>query len=132
MADDAIKRGGTGQGGGGALSLESGTGMCHGHDPLFQASRRSLAYQFTVNMYEPPCSIYKIFAFWVKILSSLDPNFSKFVPNTSFFQENLLSTPYFWKPVWHTVTHPPKKKEKKLSAPGGGGYRSYGISGLYL
>ena len=26
----------------GALTLESGTGMCRGHDPFFQASRRSL------------------------------------------------------------------------------------------
>ena len=26
----------------GALTLESGTGICRGHDPFFQASRRSL------------------------------------------------------------------------------------------
>ena len=26
----------------GALALESGTGMCRGHDPFFQASRPSL------------------------------------------------------------------------------------------
>ena len=30
--------------GGGGLTLERGMGMCRGHDPLFQASRRSLAY----------------------------------------------------------------------------------------
>ena len=33
----------------GALTLESATGVCRGHDPFFQASRRSLAYQFTIN-----------------------------------------------------------------------------------
>ena len=32
-----------------ALKLESGTGMCRSHVPFFQASRRSLAYQFTIN-----------------------------------------------------------------------------------
>ena len=33
----------------GALTLKKSTGMCCSHDPFFQASRCSLAYQFTIN-----------------------------------------------------------------------------------
>ena len=47
--------------GGGALTLESGKGMCCSHDLhlLFQASGCSLAYQFTLNapLICPPFSI---------------------------------------------------------------------------
>ena len=32
-----------------ALPMEGATGMCRGHDPFFQASRRSLSYKFNIN-----------------------------------------------------------------------------------
>ena len=35
--------------GGGALTQKGGVGMYHGHDPFFQASRHSLAYQFAIS-----------------------------------------------------------------------------------
>ena len=38
----------------GALTLESGTGMCRGHDPFFQASRRSLNLPSCVPHVPPP------------------------------------------------------------------------------
>ena len=86
--------------------------------PFFQASRRSLAYQFTVNA-PLLCPLFSIFK---KVLhfqpcfgqnsSSLDPNFSKFLfSRPPFFQENPLPRPYIFKPAWHTPT------KKKLSAP---------------
>ena len=101
-----------------ALTLERGMGVCRGHDPLFQASRRSLAYQFTVNA-PLLCPLFSIF---IKFLhfqpcfgqnsSSLDPNFSKFsFPRPAFFKENPLPRPYILKSAWHTPT------KKKLSAP---------------
>ena len=48
--------------------------------------------------------------------NSQDANFPNFrSQDPSFFKENPLPRPYFWKPVWHTPTK--KKKKKKLSAP---------------
>ena len=87
---------------------------------FFQASRRSLAYQFTVNapLLWPPFSIFRKFLDFRPCFgqnsSSLDPNFSKFsFPRPPFFKENPLLRPYFLKPAWHTST------KKKLSAPPG-------------
>ena len=89
--------------------------MCRGHDPLFfQATWRSLAYQFTIigPLLCPPFSNFrKIFNFqpcYGQNFSSQDANFPNFRSlNPSFFKENPLPRPYFWKPVWHTPT---KKK----------------------
>ena len=88
--------------------------------PFFQATRRSLAYQFTIiaPLYCPPFSNFrKIFHFqpcFGQNFSSQDANFPNFRSlDPSFFKENPLPRPYFWKPVWHTPT------KKKLSAPPG-------------
>ena len=82
--------------------------------PFFQASRRSLAYQFTIiaPLLCPPFSNFrKIFNFqpcFGQNFSSQDANFPNFRSlDPSFFKENPLPRPYFWKPVWHTPT---KKK----------------------
>ena len=106
-----------GGGGGGTLTLERGMGMCRGHDPLFlnffQASRHSLAYQFTINapLMCPPFSIFrKILDFqpcFGQNFRSQDANFCSQDP--SLFKENPLPRPYFWKPLWHIPT---KKGEK--------------------
>ena len=83
--------------------------------PFFQASQRSLAYQFTIIaplLYPPFSNFRKNFNFqpcFGQNFSSQDPNFRSLDP--SFFKENPLPRPYFWKPVWHTPT------KKKLSAP---------------
>ena len=82
--------------------------------PFFQASRRSLAYQFTI-IAPLLCSSFsnfrKIFHFqpcFGQNFSSQDANFPNFRSlDPSFFKENPLPRPYFWKPVWHTPT---KKK----------------------
>ena len=86
--------------------------------PFFQASRRSLAHQFTVNapLLCPLFSIFRKFLHFQPCFgqnsSSLDPKFSKFsFPRPPFFKENLLPRPYILKPVWLTPT------KKKLSAP---------------
>ena len=86
--------------------------------PFFQATRRSLAYQFTITapLLCPPFSNFrKIFHFqpcFGQNFSSQDANFPNFRSlDPSFFKENPLPRPYFWKPVWHTPT------KKKLSAP---------------
>ena len=94
--------------------------MCHGHDPLFQASRRSLAHQFTLNA-PLLCPLFSIFR---KLLhfqpcfgqnsSSLDLNFSQFSflrPPWHFFRKIRSLDPTF---LNLRGTHPPKKK---LSAP---------------
>ena len=89
-------------------------------NPFFQASRRSLAYQFSIiaPLWCPPFSNFrKIFHFqpcFGQNFSSQDANFPNFrSQDPSFFKENPLPRPYFWKPVWHTPT------KKKLSAPPG-------------
>ena len=92
--------------------------MCRGHDPqVFQASQRSLAYPFTIIaplLYPPFSNFRKIFNFqpcFGQNFSSQDPNFRSLDP--SFFKENPLPRPYFWKPVWHTPT-----KKKSWVPPG--------------
>ena len=86
--------------------------------PFFQTSRRSLAYQFTIIalLLCPPFSNFrKMFHFqpcFGQNFSSQDANFPNFRSlDPSFFKENPLPRPYFWKPMWHTPT------KKKLSAP---------------
>ena len=91
---------------------------CRGHDPLFQASRRSLPLQFTVNA-PLLCPLFSIFRNFLHFqpcfdqnFSSLGPNFSKFLfPRPPFLKENPLLRPYILKPAWHTLT------KKKLSSP---------------
>ena len=82
--------------------------------PFFQATRRSLAYQFTINapLLCPPFSNFrKNFHFqpcFGQNFNSQDANFPNFRSlDPTFFKENPLPRPYFWKPVWHTPT---KKK----------------------
>ena len=83
--------------------------------PFFQASRRSLAYQFTTiaPLLCPPFSNFrKIFNFQLcfgQNFSSQDANFRSL--DHSFFKENPLPRPYFWKPVWHIPT------QKKVECP---------------
>ena len=84
--------------------------------PFFRASRRSLAYQFSVNapLLRPPFSIIRKFLnfqpYFGQNSNSLDPNFSKFsFPRPPFFKVNPFPRPYILKPAWHTP--------KKLSAP---------------
>ena len=88
--------------------------------PFFQASRRSLAYQFTINttLMCPPFSIFRKILhfqpFFGQNFSSQDANFPNFCSQEpSFFKENLLPIPYFWKPMWCTHT------KKKLRYPPG-------------
>ena len=105
--------------GGGALTYWKGVWGCAAvMTPFFQASRRSLAYQFTVNapLLWPPFPICRNFFDFQPCFgqnsSSLDPNFSKFsFPRPPVFKENPLPRPYILKPAWHTST------KKKLSAP---------------
>ena len=85
--------------------------------PFFQAIRRSLAYQFTVNaplLWLPFSSFWKFLHFqpcFGQNSSSLDPIFSKFLfRRPPFFKENPLPRPYILTPAWHTST------KKKLSA----------------
>ena len=98
--------------------------------PFFQASRRSLAYQFTIiaPLLCPPFSNFrKIFNFqpcFGQNFSSQDANFPNFRSlDPSFFKENPLPRPYFWKPVWHIPT------QKKVECPPGG---SGGWSGFKI
>ena len=86
--------------------------------PFFQATQRSLAYQFTIiaPLLCPPFSnFWKNFHFqpcFGQNFSSQDTNFPNFRSlDPSFFKENLLPRPYFWKPVWHTPT------KKKVECP---------------
>ena len=86
----------------GALTLESGRGICCAAvmTPLFQTSQCSLAFRFTIDvplMCLPFSSFRKKFAF-----SALF--WPKFSQDPSFFKENPLPRPYFWKPLWHTPT----------------------------
>ena len=86
--------------------------------PFFQASRRSLAHQFTLNapLLCPLFSIFRKFLHFQPCFgqnsSSLDPSFSKFsFSRPPFFQENPLPRPYIFKPAWHTPT------KKKVECP---------------
>ena len=110
---------GTG-GGGGALTCKRYTGMCRGHDPLFQASRRSVAYQFTINapltcphfqFLEEIC----IFSLVLAKISALKTQmFQIFVPKTPHISRKIRSQdPTLETRVAHT--HP-----KKVECGGGG------------
>ena len=98
----------------GALTLESGTGMCHCHDPLFQASRHSLAYQFTINaplMCPPPFSILEKFCIFSLVLTKISALktqiFPIFVHKTPHFSREICSLD----PTFGNLcsTHPPNK-----------------------
>ena len=89
--------------------------------PFFQASRRSLAHQFTQNapLLCPLFSIFRKFLHFQPCFgqnsSSLDPNFSKFsFSRPPFFQKNPFPRPYIFKPAWHT----PTKKKVECPPPG--------------
>ena len=107
-------------GGGGHSHWKGVWGCAAVMTPFFQASRRSLAHQFTVNA-PLLCPLFSIFRKFLHFqpcfgqnFSSLDPNFSKFLfPRPPFLKENPLPRPYILKPAWHTPT------KKKLSAPPG-------------
>ena len=83
--------------------------------PFFQASRRSLAHQFTVNapLLCPLFSISRKFLHFQPCFgqnfSSLEPNFCSQDPH--FLKENPLPRPYILKPAWHTPT------KKKVECP---------------
>ena len=82
--------------------------------PFFQASQRSLAYQFTLSelLVWPPFSIFRKFVHFQPCFgqnsSSISPNFCSQDP---LFKENLLPRPYILKPSWHTST------KKKVECP---------------
>ena len=86
--------------------------------PFFQASRSSLAHQFTLNA-PLLCLLFSIFRKFLHFQpcfyqnsSSLDLNFSQFsFLRPPFFQENPLPRPYIFKPAWHTPT------KKKVECP---------------
>ena len=106
-------------GGGGHWPRKGVWGCAAVMTPFFQATRRSLAYQFTIiaPLLCPPFSNFiKIFNFkpcFGQNFSSQDANFPNFCSlDPSFFKENPLPKPYFWKPVWHTPT-----KKKKVECP---------------
>ena len=87
---------------------------------FFQASRRSLAHQFTVNtpLLCPLFSIFRKFLHFQPCFgqnsSSLDPKFAKFsFPRPPFFKENPFPRPYIFKPAWNTPT------KKKVECPPG-------------
>ena len=94
------------------LKMESGMGMCRGHDPFFQAIPAVNApllwlpfSSFRKFLHFQPC--------FCQNSSSLDPNFSKFSfpEDAPFFKENPLPRPYILKPAWHTST------KKKVECP---------------
>ena len=101
-------------GGGGELTLESGMGMCHGHDPFFfsgQSALLSLPIYHQCTAHVPPFSILEKFCIvkpcFGQNFSSQDENFQFFCSqDPSFFKENLLRRPYCWNPCG---THLPKK-----------------------
>ena len=106
--------------GGGGTDLERGIGMCRGHDPLFSGHPALLSlpmYHHCAALMPPFSNFRKNFQFqpcFGQNFSSQDANFPNFRSlDPSFFKENPLPRPYFWKPVWHTPT------KKKLSAPPG-------------
>ena len=87
--------------------------------PLSHSVRRG-----NMDAWVPPGNSYASFSNFRKVFhfqhcfrqnfSSQDANFPNFRSlDPSFFKENPLPRPYFWKPVWHTPT------KKKLSTPPG-------------
>ena len=105
-------------GGGGHSHWKGVWGCAAVMTPFFQASRGSLAYQFTVNapfLWLPfSIKIFCIFTmFWPKFLLSRPKFFKILFPRPQFFNENPLPRPYILKPVWHTST-----KTKLSASPG--------------
>ena len=104
--------------GGGALPLNM-VQVCAVVMTLFlQASRHSLAYQFPINapLTCPPFSNFRKICIFSVIFgqnfSSQDVKLPKFCfQDSSFFKENPLPRPYFWKPAWHIPT------KKKVECP---------------
>ena len=99
--------------------MESGTGMCRGHDPLFsgQSALPSLPIYHQCAAHVPPhfkfldkfCIFSLVFG---QNFSSHDANFPNFhSQDPLFFKENPLPRPYFWKLVRHTPT------KKKVECP---------------
>ena len=107
----------------GALSLESGTGMHHSHDPPFSGQSVLPSLQI---YHQCAAHVHPIFNFQKKkkkrcIFSLVSGEISDlktkiFEIFLNFFKENPLPKPYFWKPVWHTPIKK-KKKEKKVVCP---------------
>ena len=90
--------------------------------PFFQAIRRSLAYQFTVNaplLWLPFSSFRQFLHFQLcfgQNSSSLDPNFSKLLfPRPPFSRKIRSLDPTFWNP---RGTHPQKEKKSWVPSPG--------------
>ena len=96
---------------GGALTLESGTGMCLGHDPFFRASRHSLAYQFTLNA-PLKCPHFqfleKVCIFSLVLAKISAPKMQIFIPKTPHFSRKICSLD----PTFGNLfgTHLPKQK----------------------
>ena len=83
---------------GGTLTLESGTGMCRGHDPLFQFSRCSTLFTINVPLMCPQFSILQKICIsepcFAQNFSSQDASFPNFhSQDPSFFKENPLPKP---------------------------------------
>ena len=81
--------------------------MCRGHDPFFQASRRYLAYQFTIKV--PPFAILgkkKHFqpCFWPKFQLSRRKISEFLLPRPFIFQGKPAPLTLFWKPARHVPT----------------------------
>ena len=111
IENKGISQGNNGFPGGGHWPRKGAWGCAAVMTPFFQASRRSLAYQFIViaQLLCPPFSNFrKIFNFppcFGQNFSSQDANFPNFRSlDPSFFKENPLPRPYFWKPMWHIPT----------------------------
>ena len=112
----------------GALALlECGTlvqGCATIMTPFLQTSCCSLSSQFTIDNRPLMCPLFSIFrkkcifsAFFGHNFSSQDANFQNFCSqDPSFFKENPLLRPYFWKPVQHPPTKEKVEKKKKLSS----------------
>ena len=96
----------------------------------YQFTISSLAYQFTINgpLMWPHFRFLDKFWIFSLVLAKITALKSKIIPqfcsrDHSFFMENLLPRPYFWKPVWYIPKKKrkekkkKKKKRKKVSAP---------------
>ena len=87
--------------------------------PLFQSLEKFLHFQ--------PC--------FGQNLSYQNANFPNFrSQDPSFFKENPLPRPYFWKPVWHPPTKKKKKKKKKVECPPPPGFECslFHFVGIYI
>ena len=96
-------------------ALIMGGGHSHWNLPLSQPLFLGQSMLFSLLIYHqcavhvPPFLSFGNFCIFSLVLaknfSSLDPHFSKFsFPRPSFFQEDPLFRPYFWKPVCYTPT----------------------------